>query len=567
MELYNRLQRSTIFSLSLLLLWIGLGLSVRLFNLNLKPASSIEIATIGYSLGHGFNHIPLDRIISLDLLLEPLQLDTAIGYEAVFDRLRAESTHPPLYFWLTRWWSELWLGNDGLVPLTVARSLSAVLGTLAIPSIFLLGNVAFRSRLVAHFAAILMAFSPYGIYLAQEARHYTLTILWVIVSLSCLIRALELIRQKRAVPFWLSLLWIIVNGLGIATHYFYVLSLGAAATATIIFAIFDRNSSSIRYLRNLGWVGLGTLATGLVWLPLVTSISSNEMTTWVATSYDLDEILLPIPRLLTWIITMVMLLPVEGVGTIVAVLSGLTMLGVLIWAMPVLVKQWQRALSGSPTRYPIIIVLGYLAGSAIAFLVVVYGLGKDISLAARYHFIYFPALLLIVAVAWANCKIRLTSYPYAPTHNKVINVMLLLLLLGSLTVVNNLGFQKSRRADALAAYIQQTATAPTLIAMSHTTHSEIRELVAIAFSFKRLAITETKSAAPLFTLVSENSDSRENFASSLQQILRTQDRPLELVGLNLNLDDGALAELGCQRDKPKDLNDSGYKNRFFHCDL
>ena len=563
MKSRNWRQRSTAISLSLLLLWIGLGLGIRLFNLNLKPASSIEIATIGYSLGHGFNQIPRDRIIDLDTLISPLKLNTAISYTEVFDRLREESTHPPLYFWLTRWWLDLWLDNGDLVSLWVARSLSVVFGTLAIPSIFLLAWVAFRSRLIAHLAAIGMAFSPYGIYLAQEARHYTLTILWVIASLTCLIQALKLIKQKKTVPLWLSFIWIVVNGLGIATHYFYVLSLGAEAIAVIVFTLVDLDLSLTRYLRNLSLVGVGTLIAGLVWLPLLDSVSGNEMTTWIATSYDLDEILLPIARLLAWIITMLMLLPVEGVSKTIAVLSGLTMLGVLTWTMPILIKQWRRAIANSPTRYPAIVVFGYLAGSLIVFLIVVYGMGKDISLAARYHFIYFPALLVVVAVALANCKFKTTSYLYSPTYSKVVNVMLVMMLLGSLTVVSNFGFQKSRRSDSLAAYIEQT-TVPTLIAMSHKTHSEIRELVALGFSFKRLEIATEKSTASLFTLVSENHSDRQNF-SSLKQILQTQSQPVELVGLNLNVNEEELAQLGCQRDKTRNLSDSGYKDLFFQC--
>ena len=205
---FSNHQRSTIVNLILLLLWLGLGLGIRLFNLDLKPPSSIEIATIGYSLGHGFNQIALDRAQDLNTLLAPLRLDTTIGYPEVFNRLVEESTHPPLYFWLTRCWAGLWLQNGDLVSLQVARSLSAVLGSLAIPSMFALGWVAVRSRWVAHLSAILMAFSPYGVYLAQEARHYTLTILWIIFSLICLVIAVKLIAQKKTVPIWLSLVWI-----------------------------------------------------------------------------------------------------------------------------------------------------------------------------------------------------------------------------------------------------------------------------------------------------------------------------------------------------------------------
>ena len=559
----NYSHRSTTISSLLLCLWTVLGSIARFYNLDLKPASSIEIATIGYSLGHGFNQIAIDRIVDLDTLLASLRLDLSIGYREVFQRLVEESTHPPLYFWLTHWWAGIWRSNGEIMSLQVARSLSAVLGTMAIPSMFALGWIAFRSRKVAHFAAILMAFSPYGIYLAQEARHYTLTILWVIASVACLVEALRLISQKQTVPVWLSLVWIIVNGLGIATHYFFVLALGAEAIAASVFWLLNRQQPIFKYMRSLIFVGLSTLATALVWLPIAVDVSGNEMTTWIATDYDLDELFLPLPRLLIWAITMLMLLPVEGVNKALAVVSGLIILAVFFSVLPVLFKQWRRAIANFPTRTGTIIFTGYLAGSLVIFLLLIYGMGKDISLAARYHFVYFPVLIAIVAVALANYQLQDISK--AP-NNKVVTAMLIMLILGSLTVINNLGFQKSRRTDALAAYIQQTATSPPLVAMTHQTHSEIRELVALALSFEQLNRTEI-SNEPRFTLVSDNRYGEDNLAVNLRQAAAQPSQPLNFIGINLDIEDDRLKKLGCDRDKERNLSDSGYGDRFYFCNF
>ncbi|MEY2856598.1 MAG: hypothetical protein RLZZ74_908 [Cyanobacteriota bacterium] len=561
MKLSNYQKPSTAISLLLLLAWIGLGLAIRLLNLDLKPPASIEISTIGYSLGHGFKQIPLDQVMDLDTLLAPLSLDTTIGYPEVWQRLLEESTHPPLYFWLTRWWASLWLKDGDLVSLQMARSLSTVFGTLAIPGIFVLGWRAFRSRLVGHFAAILMAFSPYGVYLAQEARHYTLTVLWVIASVTCLVEALRLIHQKSRIPLWLSLLWIVINGLGIATHYFFVLTLGSEAIAVIIFWLVIKDPQPVRYLRGLSLAGIGTLATTLAWLPVAKSVSGNEMTTWIATSYQLGDVFLPIPRMLAWIITMVMLLPIEGVPELIAIGSGIIVLGVLIWAMPLLGRQWQRAIANAPTRLPMIILTGYLFGSLVMFFGLIYGLGKDASLAARYHFVYFPAVTLILAVALANCRLNTTFHRL--TQNMVVAVMLMMGLLGSLTVVTDFGFRKSLHSDALAAYIQQTSKTPALVAITHKTHSEIRELVALALSFERL--DPPASAPPQFILVSDNQYGREQFSSNLKQLVTDQSQPLNLVGVNLDLDDNILSELGCVQDQTKDLSGSGYRDRFYLC--
>ena len=559
---FSNHRRFSLISSVLLLLWFGLGLGIRFLNLDLKPPSSIEIATIGYSLGHGFNQIALDRSQDLDTLLASLCLDTSIGYSEVFNRLVEESTHPPLYFWLTRWWAGIWLEDGDLVSLQVARSLSAVLGSLAIPGIFALSWLAVRSCWVAHLAAVLMAFSPYGVYLSQEARHYTLTVLWVIASLICLVTVVKAIAQQKSVPIWLSLVWIVVNGLGIATHYFFVLALGAEAIAILFFWLYNRRRQTIRYVRGLTLAGIGTLATALVWIPVVRGISSNEMTDWIATSYDLSNVLLPLPRLLTWMITMLMLLPVEGVSKPLAILSGVVVLTVLIWVLPILIRQWRKAIANSPTRLAMIVLVGYLIGSLILFLVLIYGMGRDISLAARYHFVYFPVLILTVSIALAN-HFKPSAYPFSLAHNRVIVVMLTMALLGSLTIVNNLGFQKSLRSDALADYIRQMAIEPTLVAMTHQTHSEIRELVALALSFERTNTVKTREFNPQFLLVSDRQSGREQF--SIQIRAKQLDRPLNLVGIDLNLDKELLAELKCIRNKNRDLPDSGYSDRFYFC--
>ena len=284
----NAHQDSDLLHLLLLGLWLMIGMSLRFANLDAKPASSIEIATLGFSLGQGFAEIPLDRIVDIATLLSPLKFDSALDYLDVFNRLMGESTHPPLYFWLTHWWLKLFADDGQLVSLTVGRSLSAIFGGLAIPAIFGLSWVAFRSRLIAHLAAALMAVSPYGIYLAQEARHYTLTILWIIASLTCLAIATRYIEKRTRLPIGLGCLWVVINALGMATHYFFALALGAEALVVVGLCFWDFKRELARFSFSYWWgiiaVGMGTLVSCLVWLPVASGISSNELTDWIQTS-------------------------------------------------------------------------------------------------------------------------------------------------------------------------------------------------------------------------------------------------------------------------------------------
>ncbi|WP_121968637.1 phospholipid carrier-dependent glycosyltransferase [Leptolyngbya sp. BC1307] len=94
----------------------------------------------------------------------------------------------------------MWL-PCGYASLWAARALPAVLGALAVPATYLLAWFSFRSRLIGVLCAALMVVSPFGVFLAQEARHYTLAILLVIASLCCFVLSVWALRQ-RAAPSW-----------------------------------------------------------------------------------------------------------------------------------------------------------------------------------------------------------------------------------------------------------------------------------------------------------------------------------------------------------------------------
>ena len=564
-------------------------MALRFANLGAKPASSIEIATIGFSLGHGFSHIPLDQVIDVSTLLSPLRLDSTINPADVLHRLIAESTHPPLYFWLTFWWTKLFTKDGTLVSLTVGRSLSAILGGLSIPAIFGLSWVALRSKLVAHLAAALMAVSPYGIYLAQEARHYTLTILWIIISLTCLILATHYNQRHKPFPIWLGCIWIIVNSLGIATHYFFVLALGAEAL-TIVGLLFwdlqrkEATKFNFSYWKSITLAGLGTLVGCLVWLPVARGISGNELTNWIQTTYDLEHIWQPLPRLMAWLITMVMLLPIEGVSQTVLFTSALVVLLFLIWLIPALIRGSKSSLYSAtqnslPSKFRLSfqVLISYALGAIIIFLLVIYGLGKDVSLAARYHFVYFPVVLVLLAVALANIwqaspvKVLTNKHHWFVAKGKRVAIAMLLMgFLGSLTVINNYGFQKSRRSDRLAQHIQAASTVPAMVATTYETSSQLRELIALALSFERLNYQAKPSYSqkeiPQFLLVQQTPVNLEDTSwATVSKIVTSQPKPFDLWGINLQVDSENLSQLNCLKDSSLKLSNSGYKNRLYHC--
>ncbi|NER05986.1 MAG: hypothetical protein F6K17_27050 [Okeania sp. SIO3C4] len=635
--------------LILLFSWIFLGITLRWTNLADKSASSIEIATLGYSLGHSFFDLPLDRVISLDQLLSPLQFESTSTPTHVIHHLLGEDNHPPLYFVLNHLWFKLFSTDGELVSLWMGRSLSVIFGVIAIPAIFALGWLAF-SPLIGHIAAVLMAISPYGIYLAQESRHYTLTILWIIASVTCLTAIMPYLQKRKIFPMWLGCLWVIINSLGISTHYFFALALTAEGLVIGWFWLRDIQNLFQRYWWRIYLVALGTFIAGLVWWPIVGSIGNSQLTDWISTSFELDEIWHPIPRLLGWVLTMVWLLPIEGTSLFVTILSGVTLLIMLVWVAPSLWQGGKAQMNDIDNRLSFQVFVGFFVGAIALFLLIIYGMGKDLSLAARYHFVYFPIVIILLAAILGKCWVNqvksqksevrsdfyngdlsktpkifpLKRWGFRPNYfdnlenqaegenvfsekekgfqffqlkdflqklgsgkrkeegvtkkdlisanlklinKRVVIVVLLMGLCGGLTVVNNYGYQKSRRADLLVEEIKTQSKNPSLIATTYQTHAEIRALIAIGLEFKRQEnkINISSFSQPQFLLMKRQKEQRLIPDSALAKFLSQTPRPLDLWGVNLKVEGSDLETFNCQKSSNSLPKINGYRYKLYHC--
>ena len=451
--------------LVLLLLWLLLGTALRFLCLASLPPWTDECATITFSLGNSFDSVPLNQVINADALLQPLYSNASVGIDSVIKALSGESTHPPVYFILTHLWMKLFSPAPELASVWVARSLSAVLGVASIPAMFGLGYFAFRSPLLGHCAAAMTAFSPYLVFLGREARHYTLAMLLIIASLSCLLQAISKIHQQQSLSGWVVLTWVIINTLGVATHYFFVISL-AAQGLVCLWLMWQqcRTSKSIPtqpHWQRIWLVALGTLAGCVVWLPILPTIYGSEPTTWVNANNSVIE---PIVRLLLWLMSMLLLLPsgFQVLSITIVIISGLITLLFLFWSIPKLVsgiikiQQQDDASSLAISYLSIYIIL------AIAIcLCFTYILGMDLTLAARFQFIYAPAVLLVIATGVAGCWQR---------NKKIGLVISCMAFLGGTTVVWNGGYLQNQRPDILADIIQNQSQVPVLIATTHKHH-------------------------------------------------------------------------------------------------
>ena len=586
--------------LLLLLLWTALAFILRFANLDSKPLWTDEFSTLVFSLGNSFRGVPIDRAIDLSTLLQPLQLRPDADTADVLRNLLLESNHPPVYFMLAHWWMRLFgPTEDSLV--WIGRALPALLGVISVPAIYFLGKFAFSSRLVGQCAAAMMAVSPYGIYLAQEARHYTLGILLVIASLFCLALAAKKLQQHAPLPIWAVLLWVVVNCLGIAAHYFFVLTLCAEAIA-LIAVIWQQfkgklpdnsqqpNIWQFQILGRLFSVAMGTLAGGLVWLPVFLSNKyGSELTNWIVSG---DRTFLnwinPIFQALAGWITVMSLLPVESPNLAVVVVSAIAMTIFFILVLPILFSAFKNSLTTPDTCLGTVIFGGFVLGAIFLFFSFAYILGIDLTRGARYNFVYFPGVILLLGATlavifdtptaksqWFN--LRAIEAP----GKKAVVLILAMGFFSGVTVNSNLGYRKYYKPDLLIPIIRELSKVPVLIATTQKTHVEIGELMGIGWEWERSSATdlvadvtdvtdvrkkeEVKAFdSPLFLLANQRRDGPEIAAGTLDKTLSQLERPLDLWLVNFRAPVNLEAQK-CQVESRELPAVDGYEYQVYHC--
>jgi uncharacterized membrane protein len=554
--------------------WLLIGAILRFTNLEAKPPWSDEWATLVFSLGHSFRTVPLDQVISLDTLLEPLQLDnTPIG--AVSDRLLTESTHPPLYFLLTHFWLKLFSVKSGLVSIGAGRSLSVCLGLVAIPAMFAMGWLLSRSLLVAQLSAALMAISPYGIYLSQEARHYTLVTLWVIASLACLIITLNKIKAKISPSIGLICVWIIVNGLGIATHYFFALTLVAETLVLFSFWLEDlvkqKKNIFAAYWFRVYMAMVGTFITCSVWIPIWLKVRDNELTDWVFDGNPLLEFYEPLQRLLVWVLTMVFLLPVEGVPDWLSIISGVIALIFLIWLVPSLIRGYQAGRQLSVIGLNIDILTRFLISAIALILSITYIFSADLTLSARFQFIYFPVFLLwfgiILSCIWQESD---SNSPWFKVQGrKVIYITLLIGILGALTVINNFAYQKVERPDLVVpviaeAHNQFSSKTPVVLSTLHKTHGQTGEMMSIAWEWQRLFNQGKLDFKPQFLLAHQETQDKFQAEKILYKTIQEINSLFQLWLVNFSTS-SKIEEQKCSTEEGFKYKATGYRYSLYIC--
>ncbi len=158
--------------------------------------------------GLTFHSLWLDETVSVYLASFPLS-------EILRQGMSLQEPNPPLYHLLLHLWMRVFGSDEGAV-----RLLSALLGTLYLPPVYLLGRRLFSSR-VALLATMLAAINPLLVWYSQETRMYALVATLTLWSLYCFVRAVDTPRWS----WWVAYTAVTVAGL--YTHLYAVFVLPA----------------------------------------------------------------------------------------------------------------------------------------------------------------------------------------------------------------------------------------------------------------------------------------------------------------------------------------------------
>jgi len=438
---------------------LALGMALRLWHLDTKPLWSDEIITALFALGHSAGDIPVDRFFSLSQL-EQLFTPQPTSCAAIATALNTDSLHPPLFFCLMHHWLRWW--QPSLTEMSyVLRLLPALFGVATIAAIYLLGRLAFTPA-IGLFSAALTAVSPFTVYLSQEARHYTLPMTGVALALSCLVAIHTRLAQGRSPHPGLWLGWIVINSLGFYLHYFFLLAVIAQGILLLALLWAYRH-----HLRRSHWItaSLALITLGLSYLPWLWTLLSHvdrPETSWLSTTYDSwGTALAPIYQTLASWIVMVVIFPIEADHDGIVILSAILMVLVAGWLAIHGYRGSQTLLKHSSWCPSTWLLLGFMLLVLGQFAMIVYGLGKDITVAPRYAFVYYPALCVLLGAG-------LTVQDTGSSRQSIRALALAVGVISVSFTVTGWVFSKPYEPGAVAQMITTDTSRPVVLAVGYT---------------------------------------------------------------------------------------------------
>jgi len=454
---------------------IALGAIVRFWNLDLKPLWLDEVLTALLSLGGRYEDVPLDVVFPASTLQHLFTLKSHVSCPEIAHAVATQSTHPPLFFCLMHQWLN-WI-EPITQPLSwKLRALPALVGVGAIASTYLLNRIVF-SPVAGLMGATFMAVSPFGVYLSQEARHYTLPMLFISLALLGLIQIQQALYSQQLPRHLVWLFWGIVNSIGCYIHYFFFLAFIAQLLTLTGLMYWRRQMLPRGSWLAVALVVMGVIVSYLPWLPVMLGGFGRSETKWLPK----PENIAPLYQTLAGWLSMVIALPVESQPLWIQLPMVLLTIAFGGWVAR---QAWLgfKQLRQPLTHVAIFTLSCFTLCVVLQFVAIIYLLGKDITVAPRYNFVYYPAVCALLGACFAFRK---------PNGKWVNALSLSIALLSCVFVVSNLVFLKPFHPQQVARDMTFEPSVPIMMVMGYSSFQD----VALGLSFA-LAIDQLNPSIP-----------------------------------------------------------------------
>lgn len=160
------------------------------------------------------------------------------SFYTVINNVNLKEGFPYIYFLMMKVFNSI--SYSVLTP----RLFSAILGIASVYWIYKLGKILFSSN-AGHIAAFILAINQFAILTSQEARPYSLYMLFVIVSFYYLVSFIKIPTTKNAVLYGLA------AGLLLNTSFYGILNVGSQGLILIFYWFLVDKANKFKYLKDL----------------------------------------------------------------------------------------------------------------------------------------------------------------------------------------------------------------------------------------------------------------------------------------------------------------------------
>lgn len=434
--------------------------AVRFAGLGSKPLWIDEAMTALVVLGRGPDDVPLGVARPLAALASIFSLNPAATWLDVVTRLvdpAVQHTHPPLFYVLVHAWLA-WLAPPLSELAFTLRAVAAVFGVVAVVLIFGLARSAFGER-AGLTAAALAAVSPAMVMLAQEGRNYTLPLMLLAAAFWVMVAMVKRLTGVRSIPLTLWAAWTTLNICACYAHYYSTLAFAAQALTLAILVARERSWPQ------LGWLAVSLTVAGvafLPWLPILLKHSVSPEQGWMRLK---TPGFIFVSTLDAWRAIFAgrgweyASFPVLVTTEAVTIVFGAWMLLIAF------VGLGRRLRAGRPPAADALLLVAAITLAQLLVASLVYR--KNFVSEARYHFVYYPAIVALFAWILAELPARAAaSWRRALVEPPAWAALALILFVGGANAVATdigLEFPKRTKPDRAGAALAAAATAPVLV--------------------------------------------------------------------------------------------------------